>query len=45
MEIIRNAIENCVLTTAEVGATADATGEDSATLEVTYAKLYVPVVT
>ena len=38
-------IENCVQTTAEIGANADATGADSATLEVTDAKLYVPVVT
>ena len=38
-------IENCVQTTAEIGANADATGADSATLEVTDAKLYVPGVT
>ena len=38
-------IENCVLTTAETGADADATGADSLTSEVTNAKLYVPVVT
>ena len=38
-------IDNCVLTTAEIGVNADATGADSATLEVTDAKLYVPVVT
>ena len=38
-------IENCVLTTAETGAGADATGADSSTSEVTNAKLYVPVVT
>ena len=38
-------IENCVLTTAEIGANADATGADSATLEVTDVRLYVPVVT
>ena len=56
MEIIRNAIvnckvelplkciENCVLTTAEIGANADATGADGATLELNDAKLYVPVV-
>ena len=37
--------DNCVLTTAEIGVNADATGADSATLEVTDAKLYVPVVT
>ena len=38
-------IENCLLTTAEIGANADATGADSATLKITDAKLYVPVVT
>ena len=38
-------IENCVLTTAAVGANADATGSDSATFKITDAKLYVPVVT
>ena len=38
-------IENCVLTTAETGADADANGADSLTSEVTNAKLYVPVVT
>ena len=38
-------IENCVQTTAEIGANADATGADSATLEVTDVRLYVPVVT
>ena len=38
-------IENCVLTTAETGADADATGADSSTSEVTSAKIYVPVVT
>ena len=38
-------IDNCVLTTAEIGVNADATGADSATLEVTDAKLYVPGVT
>ena len=38
-------IEICVLTAAEIGANADATGADIATLEVTDAKLYVPVVT
>ena len=37
-------IENCVLTTAAIGADADATGADSATLKKTDAKLYVPVV-
>ena len=38
-------IENYVLTTAEIGANADATGADGAALEVIDAKLYVPVVT
>ena len=38
-------IENEVLTTAEIGPNADATGADSAALEVPDAKLYVPVVT
>ena len=37
--------DNCVLTTAEIGVNANATGADSATLEVPDAKLYVPVVT
>ena len=43
-ELSLKCIENCVLTTAEIGANADATGADGATLEVTEAKLYVPVV-
>ena len=38
-------IENCVLTTAPIGADANATGADSATFKITDAKLYVPVVT
>ena len=38
-------IENCVLTSASVGADADATGSDSATFKITDTKLYVPVVT
>ena len=38
-------IENCVLTTAEIGANANATGPDSATFKITDAKLYVPVFT
>ena len=38
-------IQNCVPTTAEIGDNADATGADSATLEITDAKLYVPVFT
>ena len=40
-----NWIENCVLTSAAIGANADATGADSATFKITDAKLYVPVVT
>ena len=36
-------IENFVLSTAAVGA--NATGADSATFKITYAKLYAPVVT
>ena len=35
-------IENCVLTTAAIGANANATGADSATFKITDAKLYVP---
>ena len=38
-------IENCLLTTAAIGANADITGADGATLEITDAKIYVPVVT
>ena len=38
-------IENCVLTTAAIGANADATGADSATFKITDTKLYVPIVT
>ena len=38
-------IENCVLTSAAIGADANATGADSATFKITDAKLYVPVVT
>ena len=38
-------IENCVLTTAEIGANTDATGADSATLKIIDANIYVPVVT
>ena len=34
-------IENCVLTSAAIGADADATGADSATFEITDAKLHV----
>ena len=38
-------IENCVLTTAPIGANTNATGADSATFEITDAKLYVPIAT
>ena len=38
-------MENCVLTTAAIGSNANDTGADSATLEISDAKLYVPVVT
>ena len=40
-----NWIEQCLLTTAAVGADANATGADSTTFKITDAKLYVPVVT
>ena len=38
-------IDNCVLTTGTTCANADATGADTATFEVTDAKLFVPIVT
>ena len=38
-------IENCVLTLAAIGANANATGADSATFNITDAKLYVLIVT
>ena len=38
-------IENCVLTAAAIGDDANDTGADSATFEITDAKLYVPIVT
>ena len=38
-------IENCVLTLASIGVDANATGADSTTVEITDAKLYVPIVT
>ena len=37
-------IENYVITTAPIGANANATGADSATFEITDAKLYVPII-
>ena len=45
VELSLNWIENCVLTSALIGANADATGADSATFNITDAKLYVPIVT
>ena len=56
MEIIRNAINcevelslkwigNCVLTSAPIDANANNTGANSATFEITDAKLYVQIVT
>ena len=38
-------IENCLLTSAAIGADANATGADSATFKITDAKFYVPIVT
>ena len=38
-------IENCVLTTAELGTNADTAGADGANIKITDAKLYVAVVT
>ena len=38
-------IENCVLTSAAIGANANATGADSATFKITDAKPYVLIVT
>ena len=38
-------IETFVLTSAAIGANADATGADSATFKITDAKLYVTTVT
>ena len=45
VELSLNCIQNCVLTSAAIGANADATGADSATLKITDAKLYAPIVT
>ena len=45
VELSLNWIENCALTTAALGANADATGADSATFKITDTKLYVPIVT
>ena len=38
-------IENCVLTSAAIGANANITGANSATFKITDAKLYVPIST
>ena len=38
-------IKNCVLTTAPIGADANATGADGTTFKITDANLYVPIVT
>ena len=45
VEISLKWIENCVSTTAAIGANANATGADSATFKITDAKLYVTTVT
>ena len=45
VELLLKWIENCVLTTAPIGANADATGADSATFKITDAKRYVPILT
>ena len=39
IELLLKWIENCVLTSAAIGANADATGADSATFKITDAKL------
>ena len=43
IELSLKQIENCVLTSAAIGADAHATGADSATFKITDAKLYVPI--
>ena len=45
VELPLNWIENCVLTSAPIGANANATGADSATFKITDAKIYVPIIT
>ena len=45
VQLLLKWIENCALTTAPIGANADATGADSATFKITDAKLYVQIVT
>ena len=44
VEIFLRWIEECVLTTAEIGAGANATTADSATFKITDSKLYFPFV-
>ena len=45
VELSLKSIENCVLTKAPIGTNTNDTGADSATFEITDAKLYVPIVT
>ena len=45
VELLLNCIENYMLTTAAIGANADATGVASATFKITDTKRYVPIVT
>ena len=45
VELLLNWIENCVLTSAAIGANANGTGADSATFKITDARLYVPIFT
>ena len=45
VELSLNWIENCVLTTAAIGANANATGAYSAIFKITDARLYVTIVT
>ena len=45
VELLLKWIENCMLTTAPIGANLDATGADGPTFEITDAKRYVPIVT
>ena len=45
VELLLKWIENCVLTSAAIGANANATGANSATSKITDAKRYLPIVT
>ena len=45
IELLLKWIENCVLTSAAIGAKANATDADSATFKITDPKLYVQIVT